>query len=54
MNFSTDTALIEQNDDALDVALCVLASVDFLKGNIYSLPDLETARKEGWIQVCAA
>ncbi len=38
-------------DDALDAALCVLAGVDFLRGEAVAPSDPELARKEGWIWV---
>jgi hypothetical protein len=43
--------LIESNNDALDAALCVLAAVDFLRGEALKPTDLDAARKEGWIWV---
>jgi hypothetical protein len=49
MDISIDTTRIEQNDDALDAVLCVLAGVDFLEGKVFQPRDLGTARKEGWI-----
>jgi len=41
--------MLEKNDDALDAAICVLAGADFLRGEAAEPPDIETARKEGWI-----
>ncbi|MGD2157716.1 MAG: DUF429 domain-containing protein [Anaerolineales bacterium] len=46
-----DTSLMEQNDDLLDAAICVLAGADFLRGEVYKPGDLELAKKEGWIWV---
>jgi len=46
-----DTALLEESADALDAALCLLAGVDFLRGQVYAPEDLTLARKEGWIWV---
>jgi hypothetical protein len=43
--------LLLSNDNALDSALCVLAGRDFLLGNCYLPPDLDLAKKEGWIWV---
>jgi len=46
-----DIALIEDNDDALDAVLCVLAAADFLRGDAVEPTDLGIAKKEGWIWV---
>ena len=46
-----DTALMEENDDALDAGLCVLSALDFLRGRAMEPEDLPKARKEGWIWV---
>jgi hypothetical protein len=46
-----DRTLLENNNDVLDAALCVLAGVDFLRGEALKPTDLELARKEGWIWV---
>jgi predicted RNase H-like nuclease len=46
-----ETSLIEQNDDALDAVVSVLAGLDFLNGNFYHPKDLDMAKKEGWIWV---
>lgn len=44
-----------ENDDALDAAICVLAGVDFLRGDVLEPKDagvsMEIAKKEGWIWV---
>ena len=42
---------MEESDDALDAALCVLAGADFLRGEVYPPEDEELAKKEGWIWV---
>jgi hypothetical protein len=44
-------SLMEENDDALDAALCVLAGLDFLRGEAVAPEDLPLTRKEGWIWV---
>lgn len=46
-----DRTLMEDNDDALDAALCVLAGVDFLRGRAMEPDDLQTTVKEGWIWI---
>lgn len=46
-----NTSLMEENDDALDAVICVLAGADFLRGDVYKPADLEIAKKEGWIWV---
>ncbi len=46
-----DTARMEEDDDALDAAICVLAGADFLRGDVYGPEHLELARQEGWIWV---
>ena len=46
-----DTTLMQDNADALDAGLCVLAAVDFLLGRAMRPKDLQKARKEGWIWV---
>ena len=39
--------------DALDAAVCVLAGRDFIRGHALSPPDLDEAKREGWIWVVA-
>jgi predicted RNase H-like nuclease len=51
ISLPADISLLEENDDALDAALCVLAGADFLRCEVYEPNDLELARKEGWIWV---
>jgi predicted RNase H-like nuclease len=49
-----DTSTMEDNADALDAGICVLAAVDFLLENAVEPKDtqmLQLARKEGWIWV---
>jgi predicted RNase H-like nuclease len=41
----------ENCDDALDAVVCVLAGVDFLRGNAICPTDMQEAMKEGWIWV---
>lgn len=43
--------LLQENADALDAAVCVLAGGDFLKGCAPEPLDLELAQTEGWIWV---
>jgi len=43
--------LLLDNADALDAVLCVLAGVDFLRGEVIEPTDLKLAKKEGWIWV---
>jgi len=45
--------LIASNDDALDAAMCVVAGIDFLRGGCHAPPNMDVARKEGWIWVRA-
>jgi hypothetical protein len=42
---------MEDNDHLIDAAVCVQAAADFLRGRCQPPPDLELARKEGWIWV---
>jgi len=51
ITFEVNSMLIEQNDDALDAVLCILAGADFLRGDVYEPRNLELAKKEGWIWV---
>ena len=44
-----DTADLVASDDALDAALCVLAGVDFLRGEAVPPDDEAQALREGWI-----
>ena len=46
-----DLSLMEQNHDALDAALCVLAGSDFLRGDVIGPANRPLAEKEGWIWV---
>ena len=47
-----DTSLMVKNDNALDAGLCVLAAVDFLRGDVMEPKQhMAKARKEGWIWV---
>ena len=41
--------LLENNADALDAAVCVLAAKDFLQGRAMAPTDLALAQQEGWI-----
>lgn len=43
--------LLEQNADALDSAVCLLAAKDFIEGNVYFPENISLAKKEGWIWV---
>jgi hypothetical protein len=51
MFLPTDQHLFENDVDILDAVLCVLAGVDFLKGEVLFPKDMALARKEGWIWV---
>ncbi len=42
---------LENNADILDAVICILAGVDFLRGDVYIPDDLDKAVKEGWIWV---
>lgn len=46
-----DISRLEENHDALDATVCILAAMDFLAGKAMPPPDLATAKKEGWIWV---
>jgi len=46
-----DTSLMEGNGDALDAALCVLAGVDFLRGEVLEPIEIPVVKREGWIWV---
>ena len=53
IHFSANRDLVEENDDALDAVICVLAGIDFLRKNVI-IPDqseIQFAEKEGWIWV---
>lgn len=39
------------SDHLLDAVLCALAGLDYVQGNVMVPPDLERARREGWIWV---
>ena len=41
--------ILENNHDALDAAVCVLAGIDFLSGAASEPTHLELAKREGWI-----
>ena len=43
--------LPRSNADALDAVVCVLAGCDFIRGHALSPPDLDEAKREGWIWV---
>jgi hypothetical protein len=45
-----DHKLLE-NADVLDATICILAGVDFIKGNVMFPQDMKLAKKEGWIWV---
>jgi hypothetical protein len=48
------TTLLEENADALDAVICVLAGWDFLRGSALAPTDPEQAAKEGWIWVLSS
>ncbi len=43
--------LLRSNADALDAVVCVLAGSDFLRGRAFPPPNLDEAKREGWIWV---
>lgn len=43
--------LMVQSDHALDAALCTVAGLDFLAGDVLEPEDLDLAQREGWIWV---
>ena len=51
VDFDCDTALLKENADALDSAVCVLAGFDFLCDSCPPPQDPALAKKEGWIWV---
>lgn len=52
LHFAKDvTDLMEWNDHVLDAVICVLAGLDFLRGQVMPPPDFAVAKKEGWIWV---
>ena len=51
MQLPTDTQSMEDSDDALDAAVCVLAGKDFLISNAIPPENNIMAEKEGWIWV---
>jgi hypothetical protein len=48
-----DEAAMERSADSLDAAICVLAGLDFLRGEAHAPEDIELALHEGWIWVWA-
>lgn len=51
ISFDADIALMEQDDDILDAAVCVLAGWHFINKLCLFPPDKKLAKKEGWIWV---
>ena len=49
MVMPSDADILEQNADALDSAVCLLAAKDFIEGNVYFPENMILAKKEGWI-----
>lgn len=49
MVMPTDADILEQNADALDSVVCLLAAKDFIEGNVYFPENMILAKKEGWI-----
>lgn len=43
--------ILEENADALDSAVCLLAAKNFLDGEVYFPEQLDLAKREGWIWV---
>lgn len=48
---AVEPAIMHDNDNALDAALCVLCGADFLRGQAAPPTNRATAEKEGWIWV---
>jgi len=46
-----DLVILEENADALDSVICLLAAKDFIDGNVYYPEDIGLAKLEGWIWV---
>jgi predicted RNase H-like nuclease len=44
-------SLLRSNADALDAVVCVLAGSDFIRGGALPPPNLDEAKREGWIWV---
>lgn len=44
-------SILEEDDDALDAVVCILAGRDFLIGNVIQYDEIELVKKEGWIWV---
>lgn len=38
-----------ENADGLDAVVCVLAAADFVRGDASQPPNIDVARREGWI-----
>ncbi|MEM7345698.1 MAG: DUF429 domain-containing protein, partial [Chloroflexota bacterium] len=53
LQFSCDVRVMEQDDNALDAVLCILAGLDFLRGQVIrpNPADIDIAKKEGWMWV---
>jgi len=51
MDMPTDIHVLEQNADALDSAVYLLAAKDFIEVNVYFPKNMILAQKEGWIWV---
>jgi hypothetical protein len=53
MDLPIDVPTLEEQPDALDASVCLLAGHDFLAGRAIAPDEIERARKEGWIWVAA-
>jgi hypothetical protein len=51
LHLPADTAVLAEQADVLDAALCILAAHDFLCDDVIKPSDPARARKEGWIWV---
>ena len=51
IDLPADITLMEESADALDAVVCLLAGVDFLRGEVYAPRHPARSRKEGWIWV---
>lgn len=49
MIMPNDVDILEQNADALDSTVCLVAAKDFIEGDLYYPEDISLAKREGWI-----
>jgi hypothetical protein len=53
LGFTSDLSILQQNADALDAVVCLLAARDFLAGRAMPPSDQIIAEQEGWIWAAA-